>query len=228
MENALRNILREMLESPNEPFSVSLWKLNKEIEKLLIKNFGSYLYNPFALAKKFNIEIFYVKDLDFWFCISATCATYQQFQDVWNNRFVKQIQLNPDVPFYVKKYAIGYCLAEFLLLPTEQTETYTKYSPMELLCNSKKDLIKHSFALLLMHPVHKICELLQEFSEKSKNKVQSHEKWIRFLSERCNSSSYYAGKAYYLIQNLFAMADVINDHELIQLKEEMKQFISYD
>lgn len=119
------------------------------------------------------------------------------------------------------RYSIAYGIAE-LLIAGDEIEYYSEYSIMELWNNSKKDLIKDNFALLLLFSVHSTVEMLEDFTcNFAINGKTTSEDWIHFLAEKNNSSQYYATKAYQIIRNLLGMADVINDKEIIQLKEKL-------
>ncbi len=227
MINILKNILLEMYNSsePNSP--IALLKLNNAIENILIEQFGNCLfYDVSVLAKKLNITILYdnYDDCnDYYDNVSLPIIKYLRYYSSFSREHRKEIWIDKKVPICIKRYSIAYCIAKDFL-SDELSESYTEYSIMELWHSSKEDLIKNNFALLLLHPMHTVCKLLEEFyyeSSKSLRKRKTTEEWISFLANKCKSSEYHAANAYQLTRNILGMADVINDIELIKLRKKL-------
>ncbi len=228
MKNVLKEVFFEMLNSPNPSSPLLLWKLNNAIEAILAEQFGTYS-NPdvSVLAAKFNICIYNDSIIENFLSyhghknISIPVARYIKYQNSFDiSPSTEEIHIDKNVPLSTRRYSIAYGIAE-ILLADDKIEYYNEYTIMELWNSSKKDLIKDSFALLLLFSVHSTVEILEEFYCSTCNLKITSEDWICFLAERTNSSRYYATKAYQIVRNLLGMADVINDKELIQLREKL-------
>lgn len=227
-EDLMKDVLLEMRDSHDPTSPILLWKLNNAIEAVLMEQFGSFCPDVFELANKLNINILY--EDGFGFDLDNVFKPIAYYS--WSR---KEIHIDKKIPYNSRRCVIAYGIAAILL--KEDTYKYFDeyYYEMEIWPNSKEEVIKNNFALLLLHSVHRICELLEEYycaadnyERKSYTKLSTTTEWIRYLKEICGTREHYATSAYQIFKNIMGMADVIGDIELMRLRNKLNVVFRLD